>query len=1270
MASSLAGSSVGSVVDTEPTWFQHAFSVGATEDDNGDDGFELKSDDEQSVSSDNAYRDDGEVKQNQSEADQAFGSNEDNDSLPISNYGSGPSEDSHGHTTETTTGSGIEDQSSSSQNQSSSSNNRSSSSNNQSSSSSSNNQSSSSYNRSSNSFDDQNQMKLPSQYYQPTSALNASITPTVLENEQRAMSEMSQSENSMSTVARNTSIQSNLLGPGKESSPVVPREHLRSKLATVQDTSSSTPSAIDTVAVNDSEISSVTMDVNSNIAGKGKSKSFIGRAASSVMNKKKSSSFHQTGESGRRRRTMSLKLPRKSERGSTDANKVNPYGSRDSDDKKGSREGGGRDRQSSGRQRGRRRSHSKEDKRQRDRSRSIVKDAKSFIEEIEKSPSPSPRANRSAFGSHKASSPSPGVGGTSFGSSMTTEESASQHGSGASPKPIPRIPYLRNKHRDEETLKELQNRQRDLRESLHGSDDEEDSTVGIGDSGRSSGSGSVLLRQSEDTLQLLASLHETNQQNEATIQTLQEKLADLSNERNAFRNNSERMMEVMTSQKAELEKELKKERKGFADASHAHKKEVEELQRSKRRLEKRLKKLEVRGSQSDSGQDDSLRESASLATSSEPQVAALQTMNSQLKSQNREVRSKLRDLERRHENLLEEKDDEAAMVGALENKLEGCRIVIESMKRKADGESSSGRRGSTGSTGSSGSVGVNDELVMKIGDLADDNSRLVVQVQKLERDLKSAKRRSSASSAVAADGASMAAAKELGAKLEAAHRSSEDLRDEIRSLKEENRKLRQSFDNQDKTSRQMKTLVNHLRSSLTLDGADFSADDLSYNSGSSSRAGKKPIIEMEHAEALEMIEEMHSENDAMRRNMEETVHLVGDMKSKMADAVTRHAGTVEEYEMRLAALMEALDAQVVSKEEMNKEFDELERENKRLQSEVEEASSLALVSSVRDEIANEQQVTNGQWMREKEKLTERLDELSTENELLHDSMKEMNELVVSAEESINKLRTENATLRDATQYFEQEIQKIQSQNESEVSSERAANDCLRDEIEHISSERDESYETCKILQAEIEVLRTSVQESKDRVESLMGGDDQASRSSTRSEQDRLAELKRTNDRLTKDLEQKNEALQAVQSALSNFKKEQTTVRETIVSLRQENARLKEQQPSGVPPPPPKSGRRSSDSTDGAVTDLERRVKKIEKENKGLREANSTLSAKLFDEMEKTDALRVANEGLAARICKLVAFIQQGGEGKASTPSPGSGGGDRKKPAPPAPRRKR
>ncbi len=51
------------------------------------------------------------------------------------------------------------------------------------------------------------------------------------------------------------------------------------------------------------------------------------------------------------------------------------------------------------------------------------------------------------------------------------------------------------------------------------------------------------------------------------------------------------------------------------------------------------------------------------------------------------------------------------------------------------------------------------------------------------------------------------------------------------------------------------------------------------------------------------------------------------------------------------------------------------------------------------------------------------------------------------------------------------------------------------------------------------------------------------------------------------------------------------------------------------------------------------MRNVEKENAGLREANATLSVKLFEEMERTDALCVANKGQATRICKLVAFIQ-------------------------------
>jgi hypothetical protein len=63
---------------------------------------------------------------------------------------------------------------------------------------------------------------------------------------------------------------------------------------------------------------------------------------------------------------------------------------------------------------------------------------------------------------------------------------------------------------------------------------------------------------------------------------------------------------------------------------------------------------------------------------------------------------------------------------------------------------------------------------------------------------------------------------------------------------------------------------------------------------------------------------------------------------------------------------------------------------------------------------------------------------------------------------------------------------------------------------------------------------------------------------------------------------------------------------------------------------------------------------MSRENASLREANATLSAKLFEEMERTDALRIANKGLATRICKLVVFIQL--RGADSWGGKGGGGG--------------
>merc|ERR1712232_221679 len=154
---------------------------------------------------------------------------------------------------------------------------------------------------------------------------------------------------------------------------------------------------------------------------------------------------------------------------------------------------------------------------------------------------------------------------------------------------------------------------------------------------------------------------------------------------------------------------------------------------------------------------------------------------------------------------------------------------------------------------------------------------------------------------------------------------------------------------------------------------------------------------------------------------------------------------------------------------------------------------------------------------------------------------------------------------------------------------------------------------------------------------------------------------KTNESLVKELEQKNQALQAV-------KAEQGTIKKTIDDLSAENEKLRNAPETTLKRQA--SGSHASGSDGSQIIKLEKGIKRCEKENKGLREANATLSAKLFDETEKTDALRVANEGLAARICKLVAFIQQNpgasGEGTSSVSSQSAGSIKSKNKVPPAP----
>ena len=86
------------------------------------------------------------------------------------------------------------------------------------------------------------------------------------------------------------------------------------------------------------------------------------------------------------------------------------------------------------------------------------------------------------------------------------------------------------------------------------------------------------------------------------------------------------------------------------------------------------------------------------------------------------------------------------------------------------------------------------------------------------------------------------------------------------------------------------------------------------------------------------------------------------------------------------------------------------------------------------------------------------------------------------------------------------------------------------------------------------------------------------------------------------LSRKNEALQAVQSSLENLKSEQTAIEETIVELRRENAELRDDGGDAASSPRPILRRRDHDASSNSsiMIKLESRIKKVDKENKGLR----------------------------------------------------------------------
>lgn len=260
------------------------------------------------------------------------------------------------------------------------------------------------------------------------------------------------------------------------------------------------------------------------------------------------------------------------------------------------------------------------------------------------------------------------------------------------------------------------------------------------------------------------------------------------------------------------------------------------------------------------------------------------------------------------------------------------------------------------------------------------------------------------------------------------------------------------------------------------------------------------------------------------------------------------------------------------------QVDSLKEENERLQESIEQAAKAMM--DMNDVVVTAE---------------ERADKLSNDNrdlkvsieeykQQLHDtieqaakSMMDMNSVVVSAEERADKLSNENRDLRASQEEYKQQLQEMKEENER---------------IKRVHFEHEKA------------ALRQEM-DSSDREDSRLADLTKSNES-----------LAKANESLTKELEGKNEMVQGVQWALGKLKEEQSTIKETIVELRTENDNLREK-----------------------ATQKNKLGLKYLKESQALKEDNATLSAFLSEETEKTEALRVANEGLAARICKLVSHIQ-------------------------------
>jgi hypothetical protein len=430
---------------------------------------------------------------------------------------------------------------------------------------------------------------------------------------------------------------------------------------------------------------------------------------------------------------------------------------------------------------------------------------------------------------------------------------------------------------------------------------------------------------------------------------------------------------------------------------------------------------------------------------------------------------------------------------------------------------------------------------------------------------------------------------------------------------------------------------------------------------------------IENESTIERLEhelsELACERDAFRTNSDRVVQVLTAQQTELeaqlkkerkgfANVSSLHKKELKDW-MDKAALLstKVLDLEQNAK---NRELDDESRAEKILNLERNIAKLFKLKSNSIDESGH-----YDKDMEEVEKSLHAFDAESSEGKKLNDKTQLRDELLEQHNMQYEDLHSQLKKSQASIEKLQEENKLLKQSNES-----NGCNDELLNKICDLVDENAELVERCQeleILKEENEVLHESLMESNSKLDTAQKTvDDLKSKNADLEEalelernaceylrqesqmysDDCSDDLRVTNEKLTIELEEKNEAMKLIKTTMESLKADQQSIKEVVVKLRMENLQLRDEKEEAAkinkpvrPPPPPHPKSVGLKEKAG----LEARLEKLEKENRVLSESNVALSTKLSEEKERMKSLEVANKGLAARICKLVALIKEQGK---------------------------